>query len=211
MFALVWRCRGRTTQRSTKTPVSMQPTPLSTSGRIGGNVSEELSADYPGTDVFTFHHGAVMYELRAMFEDGEIDDDVRQMTGAKKFFTDAKATPGTLRKIRVCTSGCTPSMALIPWTCHARGNTRLTSVRLPRRSSMSRPTRCSNGNQHAVIFKVDIFLPDFCLFSAKTERYFRKFQAVLFLIATLFQRFCTPTHINGVRRGMQCIQSVWGE
>jgi len=61
-----------------------------------GNLSEELSADYPGTDVFTFHHGAVMYELRAMFEDGEIDDDVRQMTGAKKssIFTDAKGHAG---------------------------------------------------------------------------------------------------------------------
>ena len=61
-----------------------------------GNLSDDLSADYPGTDVFTFHHGAVMYELRAMFEDGEIDDDVRQMTGAKKssIFTDAKGHAG---------------------------------------------------------------------------------------------------------------------
>lgn len=61
-----------------------------------GNLSDDLSADYPGTDVFTFHHGAVMYELRAMFEDGEIDDDVRQMTGAKtsSIFTDAKGHAG---------------------------------------------------------------------------------------------------------------------
>ena len=61
-----------------------------------GNLSDDLSADFPGTDVFTFHHGAVMYELRAMFEDGEIDDDVRQMTGAKtsSIFTDAKGHAG---------------------------------------------------------------------------------------------------------------------
>lgn len=61
-----------------------------------GNLSDDLSADYPGTDVFTFHHGAVMYELRAMFENGEIDDDVRQMTGAKtsSIFTDAKGHAG---------------------------------------------------------------------------------------------------------------------
>ena len=61
-----------------------------------GNLSDDLSADFPGTDVFTFHHGAVMYELRAMFENGEIDDDVRQMTGAKtsSIFTDAKGHAG---------------------------------------------------------------------------------------------------------------------
>lgn len=61
-----------------------------------GNLSDELRADYPGTDVFTFHHGAVMYELRTMFEDGELDGDVNQMTGPKKssIFTDAKGHAG---------------------------------------------------------------------------------------------------------------------
>ena len=29
-----------------------------------GNLSDELRADYPGTDVFTFHHGALAYEMR---------------------------------------------------------------------------------------------------------------------------------------------------
>jgi len=61
-----------------------------------GNLSDDLREDYPGTDVFTFHHGAVMYELRTMFEDGELDDDVNQMTGPKKssIFTDAKGHAG---------------------------------------------------------------------------------------------------------------------
>jgi len=65
-----------------------------------GNLSDELRADYPGTDVFTFHHGAVMYELRAMYEDGELDDDVRQMTGPKKssIFTDDKGHAGEIAK-----------------------------------------------------------------------------------------------------------------
>lgn len=63
-----------------------------------GNLSDDLMADYPGTDVFTFHHGAVMYELRTMFEDGELDDDVRQMTGPKKssIFKDAKGHAGEI-------------------------------------------------------------------------------------------------------------------
>lgn len=61
-----------------------------------GNLSDDLREDYPGTDVFTFHHGAVMYELRTMFEDGELDNDVNQMTGPKKssIFTDAKGHAG---------------------------------------------------------------------------------------------------------------------
>ena len=61
-----------------------------------GNLSDDLGEDYPGTDVFTFHHGAVMYELRTMFEDGELDNDVNQMTGPKKssIFTDAKGHAG---------------------------------------------------------------------------------------------------------------------
>ena len=65
-----------------------------------GNLSDDLRADYAGTDVFTFHHGAMMYELRAMFEDGELDDDVRQMTGPKKssIFTDAKGHAGEIAK-----------------------------------------------------------------------------------------------------------------
>ena len=65
-----------------------------------GNLSDDLMADYPGTDVFTFHHGAVMYELRTMFEEGELDDDVRQMTGPKKssIFTDAKGHAGEIAK-----------------------------------------------------------------------------------------------------------------
>ena len=65
-----------------------------------GNLSDDLRADYPGTGVFTFHHGAVMYELRAMFEDGELNDDVDQMTGPKKssIFTDAKGHAGDIAK-----------------------------------------------------------------------------------------------------------------
>ena len=36
------------------------------------NLSQELSADYPGTEVFTFHHGALAYEMREMFESGDL-------------------------------------------------------------------------------------------------------------------------------------------
>ena len=63
-----------------------------------GDLSDDLREDYPGTDVFTFHHGAVMYELRTMFEDGELDDDVKQMSGPKKssIFTDAKGHAGSI-------------------------------------------------------------------------------------------------------------------
>ena len=62
------------------------------------NVSTDLAADYPNTDVFTFNHGAVVYELRAMYEDGDLDADVEQLSGAKatSIFTDEKGHAGEI-------------------------------------------------------------------------------------------------------------------
>jgi len=56
------------------------------------NLSTNLSADYPNTDVFTFNHGAVVYELRAIYEDGNLDTDVKQLSGPRhtSIFTDEK-------------------------------------------------------------------------------------------------------------------------
>ncbi|MGB1499999.1 MAG: hypothetical protein ACPG81_05460, partial [Poseidonia sp.] len=52
----------------------------------------------PNTEVFTFNHGAVVYELRAMYENGELDDDVKQLSGAKatSIFTDEKGHAGEI-------------------------------------------------------------------------------------------------------------------
>ena len=47
------------------------------------NLSTNLSTDFPSSDVFTFNHGADLYELRDMFEAGELDRDVDQLTGPK--------------------------------------------------------------------------------------------------------------------------------
>lgn len=62
------------------------------------NVSQNLSADYPGTDVFTFHHGALAYELREMFEAGELEGDVTKLQGNKatSIFTDDKGHAGSI-------------------------------------------------------------------------------------------------------------------
>ena len=63
-----------------------------------GNLSDELSADYPGTEVFTFHHGALAYEMREMFEAGDLDGDVEQLQGprATSLFRDAKGHAGDI-------------------------------------------------------------------------------------------------------------------
>lgn len=62
------------------------------------NLSTNLSADFPTADVFTFHHGAVMYELRDMFEAGELENDIDQLTGSRatSIFTDAKGHAGQI-------------------------------------------------------------------------------------------------------------------
>ena len=61
-------------------------------------LASNLSADYPGTDVFTFHHGAVSYELREMFEAGELEGDIEEMTGSKEtsIYTDYKGHAGDM-------------------------------------------------------------------------------------------------------------------
>jgi len=62
------------------------------------NLSQELSADYPGTEVFTFHHGALAYEMREMFESGDLEGDVERLQGprATSLFTDEKGHAGDI-------------------------------------------------------------------------------------------------------------------
>ena len=62
------------------------------------NLSQELSADYPGTEVFTFHHGALAYEMREMFESGELEGDIERLQGPKatSLFTDEKGHAGDI-------------------------------------------------------------------------------------------------------------------
>ena len=62
------------------------------------NLSQELSADYPGTEVFTFHHGALAYEMREMFEAGDLDGDTERLQGPKatSLFTDEKGHAGDI-------------------------------------------------------------------------------------------------------------------
>ena len=62
------------------------------------SLASNLSADYPGADVFTFHHGEVAYDLRDMFEAGELDSDIEEVTGAKdsSIFTDYKGHAGQI-------------------------------------------------------------------------------------------------------------------
>ena len=62
------------------------------------NLASNLSADYPGADVFTFHHGEVAYDLRDMFEAGELDSDIEEITGSKdsSIFTDYKGHAGQI-------------------------------------------------------------------------------------------------------------------
>ena len=61
-------------------------------------LASNLSADYPNADIFTFHHGAVAYELRDMFETGQLDEDIGQLIGGKptSVFTDEKGHAGQI-------------------------------------------------------------------------------------------------------------------
>jgi hypothetical protein len=61
-------------------------------------LASNLSSDYPGADIFTFHHGAAAYELRDMFETGQLADDVGQLTGPKgtSVFADEKGHAGQI-------------------------------------------------------------------------------------------------------------------
>jgi len=61
-------------------------------------LASNLSADYPSADVFTFHHGAVAYELREMFEAGELEGDVNKLQGPKQtsVFKDKKGHAGEI-------------------------------------------------------------------------------------------------------------------
>jgi len=61
-------------------------------------LASNLSSDHQGADVFTFHHGALAYELREMFEAGELEGDIEDMTGsaATSIFTDYKGHAGDM-------------------------------------------------------------------------------------------------------------------
>ena len=61
-------------------------------------LASNLSGDYPGANIFTFNHGAVAYELWDMFEAGQLDDDLDQVTGPKatSIFTDEKGHAGLM-------------------------------------------------------------------------------------------------------------------
>ena len=61
--------------------------------------AEQLSADLGGADVFTFYHGAAIYELRDMFEQGALPE-IESLTGprATSIFTDEKGHAGLLAK-----------------------------------------------------------------------------------------------------------------
>ena len=60
---------------------------------------EQLSADLGGAEVFTFYHGAAIYELRNMFEQGTLPE-IESLTGprATSIFTDKKGHAGLLAK-----------------------------------------------------------------------------------------------------------------
>ena len=62
------------------------------------NLSQNLSAEFPTNDIFTFHHGAVAYELREMFEAGELEGDIEQLQGPRQtsVFTDEKGHAGQI-------------------------------------------------------------------------------------------------------------------
>jgi hypothetical protein len=61
--------------------------------------AEQLSADLGGADVFTFYHGAAIYELRDMFEQGALPE-IESFIGprATSIFTDEKGHAGLLAK-----------------------------------------------------------------------------------------------------------------
>ena len=61
--------------------------------------AEQLSADLGGADVFTFYHGAAIYELRDMFEQGALPE-IESLIGPKatSIFTDEKGHAGLLAK-----------------------------------------------------------------------------------------------------------------
>ena len=57
----------------------------------------EFEQDFPAADVFAFHHGAVMYELRDMFEAGELENDVEQLRSeSTSIFRDRKGHAGQI-------------------------------------------------------------------------------------------------------------------
>ena len=85
------------------------------------SLASNLSSDYPGADVFTFHHGAIAYDLREMFESDELEDDIEQLTGSKatSIFTDYKGHAGDLLIDTGHWLGFMQFMELIPQRCQS--------------------------------------------------------------------------------------------
>ncbi len=61
------------------------------------NMAGRLSSDFNNADVFTFYHGQAMYELRHMYEEGNLSD-VSQLMGSSEnsLFTDQKGHAGQI-------------------------------------------------------------------------------------------------------------------
>ena len=61
------------------------------------NMAGRLSSDFNNADVFTFYHGEAMYELRHMYEEGNLSD-VSQLMGSSEnsLFTDQKGHAGQI-------------------------------------------------------------------------------------------------------------------
>ena len=61
------------------------------------NMAGRLSSDFNNADVFTFYHGEAMYELRHMYEEGNLSD-VSQLMGSSdnSLFTDQKGHAGQI-------------------------------------------------------------------------------------------------------------------
>ena len=61
------------------------------------DLGAQLSEDFNDADVFTFYHGAAIYELREMFEEGNLSD-VDQMIGPQEssLFKDEKGHAGEI-------------------------------------------------------------------------------------------------------------------
>ena len=59
--------------------------------------AKNLSKQFNGLDIFTFYHGAAVYELREMFENGSLQD-IKSLIGPKRnsIFTDEKGHAGDI-------------------------------------------------------------------------------------------------------------------
>ena len=61
--------------------------------------AKNLSKQFNGLEIFTFYHGAAVYELREMFENGSLQD-IQGLIGPKRtsIFTDEKGHAGDIAR-----------------------------------------------------------------------------------------------------------------